>query len=355
MSANKPSNKGIVPTEAAKGGAADLTIDDIARLAGVSVSTVSRILNDKPDVALGTRQRVKQVMTDLGYAPHTLARRLAVRRSRSIALVFPMGDMAGRGEVAIFIVNAAHAAEAENYMFSLVAAPTTEDRLLSLYRSAQVEGVILMEVYMDDWRVDLLKKFDYPFVMIGRCADNTGLSFVDMDFESAIVAAVDHLVQLGHRRIGFFNSGVLRQEGYGPAVRAFYGYERACEKHPIELLPFEMGYTQEAVEALFDAKVSAVVLGTQHSELSLPEFLRAIQLRGCRIPEDLSVICLHADDIAKNLIRPLTTITFDINTAADWGAKTLINHLEGRSTDVEQVLLPPHLIIRESTMPVVAD
>jgi DNA-binding LacI/PurR family transcriptional regulator len=351
MPRNKPSNTGIVPTEANKGASVDLTIDDVARFAGVSVSTVSRILNDKPDVALETRQRVKQIIAELGYAPHTLARRLAVRRSRSIALVFPMGGMAGRGEVAIFIVNAAHAAEAENYLFSLVAAPTTEDRLLSLYRSAQVEGVILMEVYMDDWRVDLLKKYDYPFVMIGRCADNTGLSFIDMDFESAIVAAVDHLVEFGHRRIGFFYSGALRQEGYGPAVRAFYGYEQARKKHPIELLPFEMGYTQEAVEALLDAKVSAIVLGTQHSELSLPVFLREIQLRGYRIPEDISVVCLHADDIAKNLIRPLTTVTFDINTAADWAAKTLINQLEGRSTEIEQVLLPPQLIIRESTMP----
>ena len=209
-----------------------------------------------------------------------------------------------------------------------------------------------MEVYMDDWRVDLLKKYDLPFVMIGRCADNTSLSFIDMEFESAIVTAVDHLVELGHRRIGFFNSGALRTDGYGPAVRAFYGYERAREKHSIELLPFEMGYTEKAVEALFEAKVSAVVLGTQHSELSLPEFLRAIHFRGCRIPEDLSVVCLHADDIAKNLILPLTTITFDINTAADWAAKTLINQLEGRSTDVEQVILPPQLIIRESTMPI---
>ena len=158
-----------------KGNAADLTINDIARLSGVSVSTVSRILNDKPDVALQTRQRVQQVMDDLGYSPHTLAQRLAVRRSRSIALVFPLRDSAGRAEVATFIVKAALAAEAENYLFSLVAAPATESRLLSLYRSAQVEGVILMEIHMTDWRVELLKQYGYPFVMIGRTADNTGL------------------------------------------------------------------------------------------------------------------------------------------------------------------------------------
>src|SRR5215813_7885199 len=131
MAQRKSPNRRTRPNETGKDNSADLTIDDIARLAGVSVSTVSRILNDKPDVAVGTRQRVKQVMDDLGYSPHALAQRLAVRRSRSIALVFPLGDTAGRAEVAIFITKAALAAEAENYLFSLVAAPTTENRLLS--------------------------------------------------------------------------------------------------------------------------------------------------------------------------------------------------------------------------------
>ena len=346
---NSPNHE-LTSSNGGKSNAADLTIDDIARLAGVSVSTVSRILNDKPDVAHGTRQRVKQVMDELGYSPHTLARRLAVRRSRSIALVFPLGDTAGRGEVATFIVKAAFAAEAENYLFSLVAAPATESRLLNLYRSAQVEGVILMEVHMDDWRVELLRKHGYPFVMIGRTADNSGLSFIDLDFESAIVLAVDHLVQLGHRRIGFFNSGELLRAGYGPAVRSNLGYERAQATYNIELQRFESENTEESVAAVLQSNVSGVVMAT-HSELSLPDFLRRVQQRGYRVPDDLSIVCLQADDIAKNLIRPMTSITFDIDTAADWAARALINQLEGRSTDVEQKLLPPQLIVRESTLP----
>src|SRR5258708_21381092 len=100
MAQRKLPNKRITANETVKSNAADLTIDDIARLAGVSVSTVSRILNDKPDVAVSTRQRVQQVMDDLGYSPHTLAQRLAVRRSRSIALVYPLAEIAGRAEIA---------------------------------------------------------------------------------------------------------------------------------------------------------------------------------------------------------------------------------------------------------------
>src|SRR5258708_23844753 len=114
MAQQKLSHNRMPSNEANKTNAADLTIDDIARLAGVSVSTVSRILNDKPDVAVSTRQRVKQVMDDLGYSPHTLAQRLAVRRSRSIALVYPLAEWEGRAEVAIFIAKASFAAESEN-------------------------------------------------------------------------------------------------------------------------------------------------------------------------------------------------------------------------------------------------
>jgi len=352
MPPKKASNKEIASNEVEKENAADLTIDDIARLAGVSVSTVSRILNDKPDVARATRQRVKQVMDDLGFSPHSLAQRLAVRRSRSIALVYPLADMEGRADVAIFIGKAAFAAEAENYLFSFAAASLTESRLLSLYRSAQVEGVILMEIHMDDWRVEVLKQNNYPFVMIGRCADNTDLSFIDFDFEAAIVMAVDHLVGLGHQRIGFFNSGKLYQDGYGPAVRCALGYERAREAYPVELRHFEMDNIQEAAAAVLESKVSAVMLGIlgTHFGLPIPEFLRAVQHLGRRIPEDLSVICLQDDAIAKNMLRPLTSITFDINVAADWATHTLINRLEGRYSEVEQVILPPQLNIRESTL-----
>lgn len=330
------------------GNTAEVTIADVARLAKVSVSTVSRVLNDRPDVAQRTRQRVKQVIEELGFSPHTLAQRLGGRRSRSIALVFPLTDRIDRGEVATFIVQTSFAAEHESYLFSLIAAPVNEQRLLNLYRSSQVEGVILMEIHVHDWRVELLREHDYPFVMIGRCNDNTGLRFIDFDFEGAVIVAADHLVELGHQRIAFLNSGKLRQDGYGPAIRAFLGYERVREKYQIDFLDVKVETIPEVISVLQEANVSAVIVGVQ--SIAMPELMRAIWQQGYRIPEDLSIVGLQADEIAKNLICPMTSVTFDIATAANQATKMLIDWLEDRSSEIEQIVLPPQLIVRESTV-----
>jgi DNA-binding LacI/PurR family transcriptional regulator len=316
-------------------------------VAGVSVSTVSRILNDKPDVAERTRQRVKQVMDELGYAPHALAQRLAANRSRSIALIFPLGDQIDRGEVAVFIVRTALAAENENYVFSLVVAPTTKSRLLNLYRSAQIEGLILMEIQRHDWRVELLKKQQHPFVMIGRCEDNTGLRFVDLDFAEALLVAVEHLVNLRHQRIAIFNSGTLLRAGYGPAVCSADGIERARASYPVDLVVIETETPAEAVSAFMASRATAVIFAVYTPPMM--DILRPIIQQGYRIPEDLSVICIQRDEVAQNQIQPLTSVRFDINAAADRAAKMLIDQLEGRSADIEQIILPPQLVLREST------
>jgi DNA-binding LacI/PurR family transcriptional regulator len=205
-----------------------------------------------------------------------------------------------------------------------------------------------MEVHHQDWRVELLKKQHYPFVMIGRCEDNTGLSFIDLDFEEAVVLAVDHLVGLNHKRIAIFNSGTLRQEGYGPAVRSFQGMERALEKHAVDLMLFEAETLPEAVSALTESNVTAAIFAVH--TLPMTDVLRPVIQRGYRVPEDLSIICLQGDEIAKNLIHPMTSVSFDINAVADRAAKMLIDQLEGRSSEVEQLVLPPQLSVRESTV-----
>src|SRR5215213_8702738 len=180
------------------------TIADVAKAAGVSVPTVSRILNNKEYVAEETRQRVHEAIRTLGYAPHSQARRLRGGASMTLALHHPIESPHELSTVieTSYFTGAAEAASEKEYFINFLVSQLTSDSLLNMYRSSQVDGIILLQVRLDDWRINLLRENNYPFVMIGRCADLEDLSFIDLDFETTMLSAFEYLVELGHREIG---------------------------------------------------------------------------------------------------------------------------------------------------------
>ncbi len=152
-----------------------MTIVDIAEASGVSVTTVSRIINNKPDVADKTRARVLKLMEEHSFAPQLPWQLLRSGKSPFIALHFPQDfNPPSQG----IITAAALGVEEADYSLNLIAKSLNDNELLSIFRSGQSDGMIL-----HDQRVKLLKEHELPFVMIGRCADNTGLSYVDSDIE----------------------------------------------------------------------------------------------------------------------------------------------------------------------------
>src|SRR5690349_16677897 len=161
-----------------------VTIGDVAKAAGVSVPTVSRILNNKEYVADETRDRVNEAIRQLEYVPHIQAQRLRGGASRTLALHYPVEAphlLSGVVETP-YITGIAAAAGEQGYFLNFLVSQLTPDAILSMYRSNQIDGMILMQVCLDDWRVNLLRENGYPFVMIGRCADLDNLSFIDLDF-----------------------------------------------------------------------------------------------------------------------------------------------------------------------------
>jgi DNA-binding LacI/PurR family transcriptional regulator len=331
----------------------NITIEDVAQAAGVSVSTVSRILNGKPDVAASTRKRVLRVIQELGYIPHVSAQNLAAKRSRIIGLLFPM-EYAGLTQLELdFFTGAASEVEAHNYFLNLLTSPVDEARLLSLYKSGQVDGVILMQVVLDDWRARLLRERGYPFVMIGRCAENTGLGFVDLDFEGAIDLAFDHLYPQGHRHIGFIARPVLMRElGLGVAVRFLRGYLNACERYGMLPLYREPDLNPEAIDRAASSllrqhpEISAVIVS--HGAASVP-MIRAAQTAGRDVPKNFSVVAVTTNRVANLVTPPLTTINFPTDRMGHLAAEMLLRLLQNPEQSPEQIVLPPELIIREST------
>ncbi|GIV85422.1 MAG: LacI family transcriptional regulator [Candidatus Roseilinea sp.] len=329
-----------------------VTIADIARAAGVSVSTVSRILNNKPDVAEATRQRVQTIIAELGFTPHAHAQRLAAGCSRAIALLFPDAQLSLMREE--FILGTAKAASDASYTFYLMTNAPSRHQLAALCRSALTDGIILMEIHLRDWRVSYLKRVGFPFVMIGRCANNNGISFIDMDFERGIAHAVEHLVNLGHRKIALLASpDDVYERGYGPAVRSRDGYVRICAQLGLPAIIAPANDTQaelaEATHMLLDRHPDLTAIVSMHGDTTIAVY-RALEARNLRIPEDVSVIAFITRRVAELFTPPLAAIDFPAYDFGYQAGRMLIAQLQGAG-HVEHILPSPQLILRRSIAP----
>ncbi|MFN8378866.1 MAG: LacI family DNA-binding transcriptional regulator [Anaerolineae bacterium] len=334
-----------------------VTITDVAEKAGVSVSTVSRILNGKQDVAVATRDRVQQVIAELGFRPHVQAKRLrGGGKTHSLALLFPLahgGNISYNALETDFIVGASVAANEGGYFFNLMTAPVTDGDLLDLFRGGQIDGAVLMQIHARDSRVEFLRTNDHPFVMIGRTADNTGLSYVDLDFEDAVIAAFNYAVSLGHRRIGFLAlPHGLNVHGYGPAMRGWQGYQKSLAAHGLAPIFREVAYD---AQAMLDATLSmldeapdlsAIVTTHEYAPLNI---IQALTVRRRRIPQDCSIIGLMTEKIARLSTPPITHIEFPSYRMGYDAVRILIRQLESDSFTPEQVLIPPRLLLGKST------
>ena len=329
------------------------TIVDIAKASGVSVSTVSRILNDKPDVAEATRRRVLEVIEARGYTRQAQWQQLAAGKSHVISIHFPR-TLEGFNYASMdFITGAAAVCEEHHYSLNLITKPLDRKGLLGLYGSMRTDAMILMEIVATDWRVELLRTHQLPFVMIGRCNDNTGISYVDIDFERAVSASVDHLVALGHRHIGFLAAAPNGAEhDYSPALRSLASYRAMCSKYGLPTLfretNLDLTTIREAIRSLLTEQTQITALVTMDGSASA-RLVQAVQSLNLAIPGDVSLVGTVANEVAELMTPPLTTIN-PLGYAIGYEAgKMLINHLEGRISDTSQVLMPVQLIVRGST------
>jgi DNA-binding LacI/PurR family transcriptional regulator len=327
-----------------------VTIVDIARASGVSVTTVSRILNDKPDVARETRDRVLRVMDELGFAPQSAWRQIRSGRTRLIAMHVPQefNPPAHR-----LIMAAALWVEDAGYSINIMTRSIGDAELLAIFRGRQADGIILLEILVEDRRPILLRDHGFPFVMIGRRADNAGLSFVDVDIEHGVDIAVEHLVGIGHERIGFVTvDPVVADKRYGFGTWALEAYEHACARRGLDTRVSMGGPTIEAMASasarLLDegSRVTAVIAPQEKSVIGA---LKAAQARSLMIPRDLSLVAMLSDAMADLSTPALTTIDFPADQLGDTAARMLLARLDGTQSTVEQVLVKPQLLIRDST------
>jgi DNA-binding LacI/PurR family transcriptional regulator len=328
---------------------------DVAKRANVALSTVSYALNATRPVSEETRQRIFKAMEDLGYRPHAMARGLASKRSRIIALLFPNPER-GLGITELeFVTNAADAARENGYNLVLWPAETHDPEELRLFaQQGLVDGVIVMEVQLNDKRIDLLREIEFPFSMIGRCADTTGIGYVDIDFERTVQEAVEYLAGLGHGKIAFLNqSQSAYDSGYGPVFRSQTAFPKAIESAGVEGISrfcrpsSQAGY--EICSELFALRPDLTALITMN-ERAVPGIMRAIADQGWHIPDDFSLIVIASSPRMAEMMNPALT-TSDIAAAelSRLSVDLLIQQLEAKEREPLQKLVPCNLVIRGST------
>lgn len=345
------------------------TMDDVARRAGVSRSTVSYALSGSRPVSESTRREIRAAMTELGYTPNALARGLAAGSSRVLALLFPTPESGLGANDAEYVVAAAAQAREAGYHMVLWPYPSGEiDAVEQLIGTGLVDGVLVMEVRMDDPRLPLLERSNTPFVLVGRNGDPERYSYCDADFAAGGECAVRHLAELGHREIVVLNRDpATLADGVGADVRTRDGVLDACTRHRIafHVVPAERQFA--AGWAAFE-RMSIVAPGAtavvHNNDAAILGYIAAAAERGLRVPRDLSVIALNTGGAAAVRSRPeLTSVSPDHRELARNATRVLVRRLAGGAAQTWargarppgqarlQLLSEPVLVDRGSTAP----
>lgn len=298
--------------------------------------------------------RVLQAIEELGYQPHAMARALATRRTRTIALLYP----ALISEIAEphleFVSGILQAANAWKYGLLLWTASEEDPKAPYLVRPDLVDGSVIMEVRLDDPRVRRMKEQNHPFTMIGHCTENEGLNFVDLDFEYALQTCVEYLASLGHRRLAFLNNAEeLFQLGVGYMIRSEQAFHRALAQRGLQGISrfcrhdAQAGY--EVTRSILSTDLAPTALIILNAWVG-GGILRAIQEQGLSVPGDISLVGVFSPRVAEMTVPSLTSIDFPYKTMGYRSAELLLRQLEGEVLAIQEFLQPP-LTIRQSSGP----
>jgi LacI family transcriptional regulator len=330
------------------------TINDIARLAGVSKKTVSRVINESPFVKGETRARIDAVIQQIGYTPDPQARGLAFRRSFLIGLVYDNPN-------AQYIVNSQEGVldALRGSGFELVVHPcdrSSEDFVLGVRRFAErhkLHGVILLPpVSEDESLAQMLQELDCQFVRIASVRFDDGAHMIVSNDREATGEAAAYLEGLGHRHIGFIagppqhRSAYERQSGFMSAL-AQRGLNVPPELMVTGAYSFESGVA--CAEALLVRRPRPTAIFACNDEMAAGVYKAAYRLK-IAIPDELSVIGFDDSPVATRLSPALTTIHLPIRDIARLAASKLIPAGAQEETEAGSISrIMPHLVVRDST------
>ncbi len=336
------------------------TIKDVAELAQVHPSTVSRVFSGSAKISQKTRARVTQAAAQLNFHPNVIARSLSMQRASTLGMIIPHTQeeffsdpffpQVLRGIMAVIYP--------EGFRLVLAGTDDFEDEAhlaFDLIRSRQVDGVIVQASRVNvDTAVVLLSEH-LPFVLLGRPINDTPeIGWVEVDARAATADAVNHLIELGHQRIGFIGGHSTmvvtldRLQGYRQALqRARLSFDKRLIKYGGFRQDSGMQAMQELI-ALGDERPTAIYSA---NDLMAIGAMQALQAFGLRVPQDCSVVGNNDSEAALLITPHLTTNQAPYDELGRLAAAALLRRIKDQNSPVIKQLLPCPLIIRDSTAP----
>ncbi|HEX6542417.1 MAG TPA: LacI family DNA-binding transcriptional regulator [Ktedonobacterales bacterium] len=335
-----------------------MTLKELARLAGVHPSTVARVLNDDPRqrVSEEVRDRIVTLAREYGYQPNHLARSLRTKRSYVVGTIIP--DIANPF-FAILFRGIEDALDDSGY--SVIMANTDDDsareqRSIAMLRGRQVDGLLLATARRKDPTIEALTVGRFPFVLVNRHTDPIPANTVVPDDYAGAVAAIEHLIALGHRRIAHIAGSDEMSTGYTRSQ----GYLDTLERHRLptdrELLvrgSFREpgGYnTMRRLLALPQPPTAVFAV----NDLAALGAMRAIEEAGLQVPHDISIVGFNDLSAAIGTTRLLTTVRLPLHEMGKIAAGRLLAEITGEVFSPEPIVIPVELVVRQSTGPVPA-
>lgn len=333
-----------------------VTIRDVAKQAGVGLGTVSRVINESPQVSEATRRRVQEVIAELHYSPNPTARRLSLGKTLTVAVITPFFTRPSFIERLRGIENTLAESDYDLNIFNVETVHRRDQCMHQIPRPDRADGVIILSLSPRDEDLPFLQQAQVPIVLVD--ANHPSLSSMNRVIVDDVAGgrlAVQHLVDLGHRRIGYisdwldnpfnFTSSRHRYQGYrqvldlaGIPFRPEYHGQGEHERAEARLLAEQMLALAERPTAIFAA-----------SDTQAMGVLEAARNLGLQVPGDLSVMGYDDIEIAEYL--GLTTIRQLLYESGQLGVELLLDILEGLNAAPVCHVLPTEMIIRGTTAP----
>lgn len=334
-----------------------VTLKEIAKQSGFSVTTVSRALAGHDDVNEGTRQHIASIARSLGYHPNLVARQLQRRKSDTIGIVTTVGQSSVEDDYFSVLIRGIGYAAARNRYDVLLSKQYPNSNDIDTYRRLvegnRVDGMIVARTTIADERIRYLQSTGRPFVVAGRLSDSEVSDFVYIDTDSRVgmQSLTDHFMSYGHVDIGFISS---------PDYLAFSafrlsGYRAGLSRAGIR---FKSNYVEngdltrsggfDAARALLDREPHLTAIIACNDLMAIGA-MRAIQDRGLRVGEDIVVGGFDNIPASLHEVPPLTTIGQPIFEIGEMLTHTLIQIINNQPVTDNQILLTPELIVRASS------